>query len=103
MATNKPSFFARYIDNPPPAQAAQEPSAAQRTLEFLQRWPKETISLRELQQFGPRATARTQQGVLDSTKVLERHGWLRPVPSHRRDRRHWQVIRRLTINPTVAT
>jgi hypothetical protein len=39
---------------PPPVKKAQEVSPAQRLLNFLQRWPKDIISVREITQFGPR-------------------------------------------------
>jgi hypothetical protein len=90
------------IGQPPPAKKAQEPTPAQKTLDWLQRWPKDTISVRDICQFGPRATTRTQRAVIDVAEVLERRGWLAPIPSHRRDRRRWQILRRLTVHPTVA-
>jgi hypothetical protein len=86
---------------PEPKKTA-EITPEQRLLDWLQRWPKETVSLRELQQFAPRAV-RTQGNVIDhSVGVLVRHGWLTPLQSHRRDRREWQVVRRPTVHPTVA-
>jgi hypothetical protein len=86
----------------PEPKPAPEVSPEQQLLNFLQRWPKETVSLREIQQFAPRAV-RTQGSVIDhSVGVLVRHGWLAPLQSHRRDRRAWQIARRPTVHPTVA-
>jgi hypothetical protein len=78
-----------------------EISPEQKLLDWLQRWPKETVSLRELQQSAPRAV-RTQGDIIDrSVEVLVRHGWLTPLQSHRRDRREWQITKRPTVYPTV--
>src|SRR5262245_16362531 len=85
---------------PRPIKNAQETSPAQKLLNFLQRWPKDTISMRELQQFGPRVI-QMQRSRIDSAEVLVRHGWLAPIQSHRRDRRVWQVVRRPLVHPTV--
>jgi hypothetical protein len=101
MATSE-SFFARYIDKPSPTEKAQEISPAQRLLDFLQRWPKDVISVRNIQQYGPR-TIRDLRGAIDAAEALARHGFLNPVQKPaRRDRREWQIIRRPTFNPTVA-
>jgi hypothetical protein len=79
----------------------QKLQAAQKLLNWLLRWPKETVSAREIRQFGPSAT-RDPQDAMNSAEILTRHGWLSPMQSKRRDRREWRVIRRPTIFPTVA-
>jgi hypothetical protein len=84
----------------PAPKKAQEISPAQRLLDFLQRWPKDTISARNIYQFGPRSTKKRREAMAP-IEVLVRHGWLTPIQSHRRDRRQWQIRRRLTVHPTV--
>jgi hypothetical protein len=37
---------------------------AQRLLDWLQRWPKDVISVRDIQQRGPRAVRATQQNMI---------------------------------------
>jgi hypothetical protein len=95
-----PTLFERLGRLPPTTKRAQEVSPAQRLLDFLQRWPKDTISARNIRQFGPRAV-RAQRSEIDSAEVLVRHGWLAPAESHRRDRRVWRINRRPTIHPIV--
>ena len=98
-----PTLFERLGKGRPPiekAQAQGRPSPAQRLLDFLQRWPKDTISARNIYQFGPRSTKKRREAMA-SIEVLIRHGWMAPIQSHRRDRRQWQITRRLTVHPTV--
>jgi hypothetical protein len=85
----------------PEPKPEPEISREQHLLNWLQRWPKETVSAREIRQFGPSAT-RDPEDAMNSAEVLVRHGWLSPMQSSRRDRREWQVIRRPTVHPTVA-
>jgi hypothetical protein len=88
---------------PPPIKKAQEVSPAQRLLDFLQRWPKDVISVRNIQQFGP-GSIRDQRRAMNSAEVLVRYGWLAPVQKPaRRDRREWKILRRPpVVHPTVA-
>jgi hypothetical protein len=98
---NDRSVFSQFIETPKQEQSAEEPSPAQRTLDFLQRWPKDTISVRELQQFGPKSM-RDRQSVIASAEVLVRHGWLAPTQGPQRNSRQWRVTRRPTVHPVVA-
>jgi hypothetical protein len=83
----------------PKSKPAPEVSPEQRLLDWLQRWPKETVTARDMQQFGPKEM-RNQRGMIDAAEVLVRHHWLAPVQSYRRDRREWRIIR---VHPTVTT
>jgi len=86
------------LPEPKPAPVTAE----QRILDWLQRWPKETVSMRDVQQFGPKMI-RKQQGVITSAiEVLVRHRWLTPVQTRQHNAREWQIIRRQTVHPTVA-
>ena len=85
---------------PKPEPAKKEP--AQRLLDWLmQHWPKDTISRRDISNHGP-GSIRNKQSAIDAAETLERHGWLVPAPSHRYDRRVWQIVRKNVVRPTVA-
>lgn len=85
----------------PPIEKAPEISAAQKLLDWLQRWPKDIINAKNIYQFGPKSIRRRQKA-MDPIALLVRHGWLAVEPSLRRDGRRWRIIRRATIHPTVA-
>ena len=85
-------------DQPEPKKTS-EVSPEQRLLDWLQRWPKETVTARDMQQFGPKEM-RNQRGMIDAAEVLVRHHWLAPVQTRRRDTREWRIIR---VHPTAAT
>jgi hypothetical protein len=106
MATNddnKPSFFARYIDNPPPIKKAQEPSPAQKLLDWLQRdLARPSISTRQICIYGPNAV-RNRKRANDAAEILAKEGWLVPIQTRRRDMKAWSIVRKPIIFPTVAT
>jgi hypothetical protein len=84
---------------PPPVEKAQEVSPAQRLLDFVLRWPKDTVSARNIYQFGPRSTKKRREA-MESIAVLIRCGWLAQVPGPRRD--GYRFLRRPPIiHPTV--
>jgi hypothetical protein len=51
-------------------KAGAQISPAQQLLDFLQRWPRDTICIRQIQQFGPRAVRATRQGMINSAEAL---------------------------------
>jgi hypothetical protein len=94
------TIFERLAARRPVPAKKQEISPAQRLLDFLQRWPKDTVSARNIYQFGPQSTKK-RQVALATIDVLVKHGWLAPIQSRRRDGHDWRIIRRATVNPTV--
>jgi hypothetical protein len=95
------SVFSQFLQNPPkPEQHAKEPSPAQRLLDFLQRWPKDTISAREITLFGPRII-RAQRSEINTAEALVKHGWLTPSRGRARNCRQFRVVRRPLVHPTV--
>jgi hypothetical protein len=94
------SVFSRFIETPKQKQLAEETSPAQKLLNFLQRWPKDTISVREITLFGP-SVIRAQRSEINTAEILVRHGWLTPIQSRQRNMRHWQVVRRPIVHPDV--
>lgn len=71
-------------------QPRKEP--AQLLLEFLQRWPKTTISSRDIRIWGPKSI-RTREKAIRSAQILAAHGVLVPLKT-----RVWKIIR----EPLVA-
>ena len=91
-----------FADDTPPKPEPTKKDAAQKLLDWLmQHWPKNTISRRDISNHGPRPI-RDRQAAIDAAETLERHGWLTPAPTHRHDRRVWQILRKNVVRPTVA-
>jgi hypothetical protein len=86
---------------PAPTEKAQKPEPAQLLLTFLQRWPKPTISRRDIYIYGPNSI-RDRESAINSAEVLVKHGWLIPNKTRRHDMREWQIVRRPIIHPTVV-
>ena len=74
---------------------------AQALLDWLQRWDRPTIRLRDIRVYGPIYT-RKREDAVKQADVLVRHNWLIPVEPYRRDTLEWQIVRVPIINPTVA-
>ena len=97
------SLFER-LGQPPPTKETQKPlpdpklQPAQRMLDWIQRWTKDTICIRDVRQYGPNSL-RNPKSVIDAAEVLVRNGWLEPAKLHRYDMRKWRIIRR---PPTIA-
>jgi hypothetical protein len=94
MATkdDAPSVFARYVDAPEKerVEPAPTPLAAGKLLSWLQRWPQPTIRAKDIYQYGPRPN-RDKASALKLTDVLERRGWLVPMPARRHDSKWWRI------------
>jgi hypothetical protein len=69
---------------PPAAKKAQKPrpdpklEPAQRMLDWIQRWTRDTISIRDVRQYGPNSL-RNPKSVIDAAEVLVKTGWLEPA------------------------
>src|SRR5215471_13996852 len=74
---------------------------AQQLLTWLPKWPKQTVTARDIRRHGP-TPLRTREGAINSINTLVRHGWLIPIKPRRRDRPEWEIVRRAIIQPTVA-
>jgi len=98
---NKPSFFAKYIDQPTPIERPQQVQHAQKLLDWLQRWDKPTLCGRDILQYGP-YSLRNPKNAIASAEILVRNGWLAPAKLHRYYMHKWQVIRKPIIYPAVA-
>jgi hypothetical protein len=74
---------------------------AQRLLDWLQRWNKPTVSMRQICQFGPRPI-RDRKSVISATEVLVKTNWLIPIKTTRRDTREWEITRKTIVFPAVT-
>jgi len=77
---------------PAPAEEKVKVDPAQKLLDFLQRWPKTTISSRDIRIYGPKSI-RDRESAIRSAQILAAHGWLVPHQT-RPDRHQWEIVRR---------
>ena len=97
-----PSETFLFADDLPPAKQPQKPSPAQRMLDWLQRWPKDTITVRQLRIYGPRVIRDQKSAILDAAEILVANGWLVPTKPSWPGTQAWQIVRRNIVNPPVA-
>src|SRR5262249_5255345 len=96
------SLFERLSKNRPTRITKEpEPSPAQQLLNFIQRWPRDTLSTRDILLRGP-YVLRKRKYALEAAERLVRNGWLVPVASRQYNAYTWQVIRRQVIDPAVT-
>ena len=85
---------------PPPVEKAQDRSAAQKLLDWLQRWDKPTVCVRDIRIYGPGSLRNQKKSVTDSAEVLVKNGWLAPVQTHHGHK--WRIVRKPIAHPTIA-
>jgi hypothetical protein len=89
------------LGRPPPTKKAQEPSPAQKLLDWLPYWGKPTIRVRDIRIYGPRSL-RGRESAIDSAQVLQKEGWLVPLKTRQRNMHQWEIVRKPIIRATVA-
>ena len=82
---NETFAFADELAPKPPPQPYKDD--ASQLLNFLRRWPRTTISSRDIRIWGPKAIRDRESAIL-SAQILAAHGWLIPIAARR-----WQVVR----------
>jgi hypothetical protein len=95
------SLFERLgqLSPPPATKKAEKPlpdqklQQAQLMLNWIQRWAKDIICIRDVRQYGPNSL-RNPESAIDAAEVLVKSGWLEPAELHRYDMRKWRIIRR---------
>jgi hypothetical protein len=94
------SLFERLnAGRPAPAEAAiKQPHIGSPPIEKLldwlvNYWTRPTISLREIQGFGPNCI-RDKKTILSLAQDLVERGWLTPTKTRRRDMKKWQITAR---------
>ena len=91
------------LGRPSSAKAAieQPHNDAQKMLDFLLRWPEDTVTVRDLRVYGPNSL-RNRKDAISSAEILVANGWLKPVKPSRPDTYAWQIVRKNIVHPTVA-
>jgi hypothetical protein len=84
---------------PPAIEKAQDRSPAQKLLDWLQRWDKPVVRVRDVRIYGP-GSLRNQKSVTDAAEVLVKNGWLASVQT--RHGHKWRVVRKPIAQPTLA-
>src|SRR5262245_23249119 len=59
---------------------------------LVNRWPKPSVRVREICQFGPPA-ARNRKSAIALAELLAANGWLTPLKTRRHDMKMWQIVR----------
>ena len=87
-----PSETFLLADDPRPTKQPHKSSQLEKLLTWLTRhWTKNTITLREIYDFGPRP--RDRKRAIELTEILAKNGWIVPRKTWRRDRFEWEIIR----------
>jgi hypothetical protein len=87
--------FNRYAAGPktrPKAERTQK-SPAQALLDWLQRWDKPTVRVRDICIYGP-IHIRKREAAIRQAEILVKYNWLIPIEPSRRDSLEWQVFGR---------
>jgi hypothetical protein len=79
----------------------QKLQPAQRLLDWLGRWNKDTVCTTDILQFGP-SIVRNRKSAIDATETLVRHGWLIPQKTKQSNWRQWEIVRKPIIRPKIA-
>src|SRR5215831_14217007 len=90
-----------FADDPPSEQPRKELEPAQKLLDWLQRWPENTVTVRDLRVYGPRSI-RNRKDAISSAEILVANGWLKPIKPSRPDTYAWQIVRKNIVHPAVA-
>jgi hypothetical protein len=91
MPSKETFLFAEPESKPNKQPDKNEP--AQQMLDWLQRWTKPTITVRDVHIYGPRPL-KGRKNVTAAAEVLVQNGWLAPLKGWRYDMRKWQIIRK---------
>ena len=98
------TIFERLNRGQPPAEAPIKPphkSPAQEMLDWLMRWPHETVSSKQIYQYAPRAVRSDRETAIKTAEILERYGWLSRRETKTRGWRVWEITRRPVVYPLV--
>src|SRR5262249_13363885 len=86
-----------------PIKQPQKPLPEQLMLDWLlQRWPHQTVSSKQIYQYAPHSIRFDRENAIKTAEILERYGWLVPLPRRQRNWRVWEIIRRPVLYPKVA-
>ena len=88
-------------DEPPPPITQNKDNPAQRLWTWLPRWPRDTITVRQIRVYGP-YNLRDRRSAIDAAEVLVANGWLKAIKASRSDTYAWKILRKNTLNPIVG-
>jgi hypothetical protein len=80
---------------PPPAETAskQSRSSPPLLLDWLRnRWPGTTVCARDIYRCAPTPIRGDRKIALNLAEALALQGYLAPIPTHRYDRKAWQIV-----------
>jgi hypothetical protein len=83
------------------AKQSRKNEPAQKLLDWLQRWSKDTVCVRDIRIFGPKSIRDGKKGIA-AAEVLTLRGWLVPLKKWRYDMHKWQIVRKPIAHPTVT-
>jgi len=98
MPSNETYSFAD--DTAPEPEIKQPHNDAQKLLDFLQRWPENTVTVRDFRVWGPRIF-RDKRKAISTAEILVEFGWLIPTKPHWPGTYAWQVVRKPIVHPAV--
>ena len=86
-----------------PAEPTPKPKAspAQKLLDWLLRWDKPVVRVRDIRVYGPYAL-RNQKSVTDSAEVLVKSGWLIPLQTRQYNGHKWRIVRKPIADPSIV-
>src|SRR5262245_51388026 len=88
--------------DPEPETKQPPKDPAQVLLTWLQRWPSNLITSKQIYQFAPRSI-RNRETAIRSAQTLVECGWLTVLKPRQRNYRIWQIHRKgPVVHPTVA-
>jgi hypothetical protein len=93
-----PTLFERLSkERPSPSSTrkARQLEGAQKLLDWLQRWNKDTVTVRDIHIYGPNAIR--GQKTLAAAKILIKNGWLAPIKPHGYNGHKWKILKRPSV------
>jgi hypothetical protein len=97
--TNGETFA--FADEPTPEIKQPQKDAAQRLLTWLPRWPRDTITVRQIRVYGPKCL-KGRMDAINAAEVLVANGWLTSTKAQRPDTYAWKILRKNSLNPIVG-
>jgi hypothetical protein len=94
-----------FADEPAPEiKQPQQISPAQQLLNWTQRWPHPSFSIRDVRNFGPNSSHHTMKDPKNAREAIEtlvRHRWLIPTKPLRGNAPRWEIVRKPIAHPVV--
>jgi hypothetical protein len=104
MPTQSNETFLLASDDPksePTKQPQKDP--AQKLLDWLQRWGKPTVTMRDIRIYGPKSIRKQKSTIGTAAETLVKTKWLTPIKPHPPGTHAWKITHKPTIYPPVAS